>query len=163
MDTKENPHAGQGMVVLDIGGDTGALVVSTPPTMAGLEIEICPAGRRDHQPDEGTGWWSGEWRQHHENRENHAGGHGQDHGHDHVHDDGHGHDHGHDAHNPGPAWPHVAVLPRPVPSGSAHAAVYPGLQAGRYELWVRPAEPTALVVEVVGGEVTTAVWPEPGR
>jgi hypothetical protein len=150
MDTTENPHAGQGMVVLDIGGDIGALVVSTPPTMAGLEIEICPAGRRDHQPDEGTGWWSGEWRQHHEN---HAG--------EHRHDHEHGHEHGHEhhAHGHGPAWPHVAVLSRPVPSGSAHAAVYPGLQAGRFELWVRPAEPTALVVEVVGGEVTTAVWP----
>ena len=36
----ENPHAGQGPVVLDIGGDVGALVVAMPETMAGVEIEI---------------------------------------------------------------------------------------------------------------------------
>ena len=40
----ENPHAGQGPVVLDIGGDVGALVVAMPEAMAGLEIEIRPVG-----------------------------------------------------------------------------------------------------------------------
>jgi hypothetical protein len=40
----ENPHAGQGPVVLDIGGDVGALVVAMPETMAGVEIEIRPVG-----------------------------------------------------------------------------------------------------------------------
>ena len=42
----ENPHAGQGSVLLDIGGDVGALVVSMPPAMVGAEIEIAPVGRQ---------------------------------------------------------------------------------------------------------------------
>lgn len=40
----ENPNAGQGPVVLDIGGDVGALVVAMPETMTGVEIEIRPVG-----------------------------------------------------------------------------------------------------------------------
>ena len=40
----ENSHAGQGPVVLDIGGDVGALVLAMPETMAGVEIEIRPVG-----------------------------------------------------------------------------------------------------------------------
>jgi hypothetical protein len=36
----ENPHAGQGPVVLDIGGKVGALVVAMPDALAGVEIEI---------------------------------------------------------------------------------------------------------------------------
>jgi hypothetical protein len=36
----ENPQAGQGPVVLDIGGDVGALVVAMPASLAGVEIEI---------------------------------------------------------------------------------------------------------------------------
>lgn len=40
----ENPHAGQGAVLLDIGGDVGALVVSMPTDTDGLEVEIRPAG-----------------------------------------------------------------------------------------------------------------------
>jgi hypothetical protein len=36
----ENPHAGQGSVLLDIGGDIGALVVAMPASMLGQEIEI---------------------------------------------------------------------------------------------------------------------------
>ena len=40
----ENPHAGQGSVLLDIGGDVGALVVTMPPAMVGVEIEIAPLG-----------------------------------------------------------------------------------------------------------------------
>jgi hypothetical protein len=31
-------------VVVDIGGDIGALVVTTPPVLEGVEIEICPVG-----------------------------------------------------------------------------------------------------------------------
>ena len=38
----ENPYAGQGAVLLDIGGDVGALVVTTPSTMLGEEVEIRP-------------------------------------------------------------------------------------------------------------------------
>ena len=138
----ENPHAGQGMVVLDIGGDVGALIVSTPAAMAGVEIEICPSRSRGQQPDEGNGWWDGEWRTH-----------------DHPpadHQDGHSHHH-HDDH--GAAWPHVAVIARPSPVGVQHTAVYPGLREGTYDLWVRPAGPTALTVTVTGAQVTTADWP----
>jgi hypothetical protein len=72
MSENENPHAGQGSVLLDIGGDVGALVVSMPPAMVGVEIEIAPVGG------------------------GHA--HGHDHGPDHGHDHGHGHGHGHRPH-----------------------------------------------------------------
>jgi hypothetical protein len=37
---EDNAHAGQGMVVLDIGGDVGALVVSMPASMLGEEVEV---------------------------------------------------------------------------------------------------------------------------
>jgi hypothetical protein len=43
-DSPENPHAGQGSVLLDIGGDIGALVVTTPASMVGVEVEIGPEG-----------------------------------------------------------------------------------------------------------------------
>jgi hypothetical protein len=49
----ENPHAGQGSVLLDIGGDVGALVVLVPDAMLGREVEIAPAGesfRAVHRP-----------------------------------------------------------------------------------------------------------------
>jgi hypothetical protein len=39
-----NAFAGQGAVLLDIGGDVGALVVAMPPEMTGVEVEIRPAG-----------------------------------------------------------------------------------------------------------------------
>jgi ABC-type Zn2+ transport system substrate-binding protein/surface adhesin len=59
----ENPFAGQGSVLLDIGDDIGAVVVAMPAEMEGVEVEIRP----EH-------------------------GHAQAHSHDHHHD-GHGHDH----------------------------------------------------------------------
>ena len=54
MATAENPHSGQGPVLLDIGGDVGAVVVSMPASTEGLEVEIRPAGATadqagDHQ------------------------------------------------------------------------------------------------------------------
>jgi hypothetical protein len=128
----ETAHAGQGAVVLDIGADVGALVVSAPSRLAGAELEICPAGQRCGKPDEGRGWWSGNWRS-----------------------TGHGH-----GHSSEPAWPHVSVLRRATPAGDRYAAVFPGLRAGSYEVWLRPAEPTALVLTVLGGEVTEAAWPQ---
>jgi hypothetical protein len=39
----ENPHAGQGAVLLDIGGDVGALVVTMPASSIGEEFEILGA------------------------------------------------------------------------------------------------------------------------
>jgi hypothetical protein len=38
----ENPYAGQGAVLLDIGGDIGALVVRMPARLVGAEVEIRP-------------------------------------------------------------------------------------------------------------------------
>lgn len=40
----ENPFAGQGPVLLDIGGSHGALVVTMPRRTEGLEVEVRPAG-----------------------------------------------------------------------------------------------------------------------
>ncbi len=52
MTTTENPHAGQGSVLLDIGGDVGALVVTMPEVTLGREVEIRPVtvgrGVHDH-------------------------------------------------------------------------------------------------------------------
>ncbi|MET1059799.1 MAG: hypothetical protein ABWX84_09390 [Nocardioides sp.] len=45
----ENPYAGQGAVMLDIGGDVGAVVVTMPSSMLDEEVEIRPLGVR-HQP-----------------------------------------------------------------------------------------------------------------
>jgi len=45
--------------MLDIGGDIGALVVTMPPSMAGVEIEIAPEGSghaaHGHQHQHGHG------------------------------------------------------------------------------------------------------------
>jgi hypothetical protein len=132
MSTAENPHAGSGMVALDIGDAIGALVVSCPQEMDGAEIEICPAGRRTEAPDEGGDWWQGDWRSHS----------------DHDHSDGHS-----------PNWPHVSVIRRPVDDGEVHAAVFPGLQEGEYELWRRPHDATALTVWVERASVASVDWP----
>lgn len=150
MGSPHNPHAGQGMVVLDIGGDIGALLVEAPASLAGAELEICPSGARNGTPDEGAGWWDGEWHSH--NDTGHA--HGADGGHAHGADGGHAQDHSH-----GPAWPHVEVLARPGGTSSGFAAVFPGLREGRYDLWVRPDGPVALTADVHGGRVTEARWP----
>lgn len=67
---EDNSHAGQGAVVLDIGGDIGALIVSAPSELDGVEIEIRPASPADRTSA---------------------------HGHDHDHDDSYSrHDHEHD-------------------------------------------------------------------
>ena len=63
----ENPYAGQGSVLLDIGGNVGALVVTAPREAVGLEVEIRPAGTHGHH--------------HHD--------HHQDGDHSHHHDPGH--------------------------------------------------------------------------
>ena len=56
----ENAWAGQGAVLLDIGGDVGALVVTMPASLVGLEVEIQPldgphvrAHAHDHAHDPG--------------------------------------------------------------------------------------------------------------
>lgn len=124
----ENPHAGQGMVMLDIGGDVGALVVTMPASMVGEEVEIRPEGS-------GT--------------DDHHDGAAHDHGHDH---DDHGHGHSH--------HPHVAVHERPLQSGTRiPSLVFADLTADHYELYVKGTTDVVLRVEVRGGEVSTAVWP----
>lgn len=117
---------------MDVGGDIGALVVHVPHELIGAELEICPHGARRNTPDDGAGWWQGEWRADH----------------------GTGHHHG-------PAWPHVGVLLRHSPEGPAAAAVFPSLRAGRYDVWERPNGRTTLVADVRGGEVTMARWAQP--
>jgi hypothetical protein len=49
----ENPFAGQGAVMLDIGGDVGALVVTMPSSMVGAEVEIAPTGQVRHEHPHG--------------------------------------------------------------------------------------------------------------
>lgn len=44
------PPSGEASVVLDIGGDRGALVIGTDESLAGREIEV----RRPHLPWDGT-------------------------------------------------------------------------------------------------------------
>jgi hypothetical protein len=143
MGTAENPYAGRGSVLLDIGGDVGALVVVMPPALDGVEIEIKPAAPHGHQAH----------GEHGEHRADQPGGdaHHQDH-----HDHGHEHDHDH-----GPVHhPHVAVVARPVSGGLVHSLVFPELVAGGYELYRKPDGPVELSVSVIGGEVTEARWPE---
>ena len=38
----DNSHAGQGAVLLDIGADIGALVITMPRGLAGREVEVRP-------------------------------------------------------------------------------------------------------------------------
>ena len=65
----ENPFAGQGPVLLDIGDDVGAIVLRLPAGMHGAEIEIHEATESQRHADP------------------------------HDHDGQHAHDHGHGAHH----------------------------------------------------------------
>lgn len=91
MSNSENPWAGQGSVLLDIGGSVGALIVTMPPETEGLEVEIRSA---DH---------------HHVQGHDHEVGHRSDHS--------HGDSHQHHPHvavvaRPGPSQPvHTLVYP----------------------------------------------------
>jgi hypothetical protein len=135
MTEAHNAFAGNGAVVLDIGGDIGALVVAMPAGLDGVEIEIRPVGAEpDHDHD-----------------------HDHDHGHGHDHSDGHGHAHSHSRH------PHVAVVARPSgPSGQSRlpSLVYPELVEGSYELYEKLGGPVRLRATVRGGAVTEATWPD---
>lgn len=148
MSSAENPHAGTGSVVLDIGGDIGALIVTTPAAMVDLEVEIIPTGT-DTRPAARIG--TDESTDHH----HHADGSHHHDGADHAHDS-HG-DHRHDGVLP----PHVAVVPRPAPDGTTiHSLVYGELLEGTYDLYVRPNGPIRLTATVIGGQVTEARWPD---
>lgn len=145
--TAENPNAGQGPVLLDIGGDIGALVVTMPPELVGVEVEIRPVEAAsvligDHDHVTGRGRWPGSGRG----------------AHNHQSVESHDHDH-HDHDHPGMAPPHVAVVARPVGGSVIPSLVFPELSAGSYELYQRPAGPVELTVSILGGEVTHAAWP----
>ena len=45
---EDNAHAGQGPVLLDIGGDVGAAVIVLPADLVGTEIEARPVGADGH-------------------------------------------------------------------------------------------------------------------
>ena len=67
---EDNSHAGQGPVVLDIGGDIGALVIAMPAGLTGSEIEARPvAGLALTNPHD------------HQDGHSHGAGHGHSHGH----------------------------------------------------------------------------------
>jgi hypothetical protein len=130
---EENPHAGQGAVLLDIGGDVGALVVEMPGDMVGVEIEI---RRLDHD---------------------HGADHGADHGPDHGAGQAPGHHHDHD--HGGTHHPHVAVVARPGPQGTIPSLVFPELQEGTYQLTDKGGGPALATTTITGGEVTLLAWP----
>lgn len=149
MPDEENPHAGTGSVVLDIGGDRGALIVVMPADMDGLEVEIIPTGT-DTRPADTVGTAAAD--------HDHAHPHDHSHDHSHDHDHSHTHDHSHDG-DVAPPPPHVAVVARPTPSGSiVHSLVYSSLVEGTYDLYVRPSGPVHLTATVIGGQVTEASW-----
>ena len=53
---------------------------------------------------------------------------------------------------------HVAVHARDLGAGVVHAAVFPGLRWGSYQLWSPDGAP-AMTVSISGGRVTEASWP----
>ena len=127
----ENPYAGQGPVLLDIGADTGGLVVNTDAGLLGAEIEIV-AGlhrRRDAQVHLMP-----------HSKGSHVHGHPDDHKPTHTH------------------GPHAEVLARPLPDGSSQpCAVYPDVTPGWYTLQVLP-HGDCMPVRVHAGTVTIATW-----
>ena len=48
--SQENAWAGQGSVVLDIGGDVGAVVVEMPASLTGFEVEARLEGGAEERP-----------------------------------------------------------------------------------------------------------------
>ncbi len=47
----DHDHAGQGPVLLDIGDDVGALIVSMPANLASAEVELRPHGDSGRGPE----------------------------------------------------------------------------------------------------------------
>lgn len=66
---------------------------------------------------------------------------------------------------PGETWTgrHVSVRERPLPDGAVWAAVFEGLQAGRWEVRVRDrADGPSAVFTVDGGRVSNLYFPSSG-
>jgi hypothetical protein len=116
---------GPGTVVLDLGGDTGALLLEAPPELNGREIEISPSG--------GAMPWDA------------AGG---------------------GASGGGAPWgraapgrrTHALVRERRTAAGVSYAAVYPGLPAAEYTVWLDEHTPVGTIT-VCPGEVARFRWP----
>lgn len=143
----ENPYAGQGPVLLDIGADSGGLVLHTGPDLLGAEVEILPGAHAvAGEPAAASG---------HGNAHGHA--HGHSHGYEgHAHDHSHGYDEGH-THGRHQGR-HAEVLVRPLPDGSTQpCAVYPDLEPGWYTLRVLPQGPW-MNAQVQAATVTTVDW-----
>ena len=52
------------------------------------------------------------------------------------------------------------MVSRPAAAGLVPSLVFGELVEGRYELYQRPDGPVELTVDVHGGQVTEAVWPD---
>ena len=154
--TMENPYAGQGPVLLDIGGDVGALVVVMPPETDGLEVELRPAGATAAGATA-----AGPTTQGHRHTDGHD--HHEHHHHHHHDSDHHDHDHagtaGQEADPAHAAYPHVGVVARPDGAGVVHSLVYPSVTEGEYELYQLPDGPVVMTASVIGGQVTRHRWP----
>ncbi|MET3806564.1 hypothetical protein ABIB25_003580 [Nakamurella sp. UYEF19] len=170
MATEENPNAGQGAVVLDIGGDVGALIVEMPAHMEDLEVEIIPTGTDARPAVEHDAHQHGTDGQSHDHaRDTHSQDHAHEHDHalednhahehDHTHED-HAHDHDHPHSHEAGAPPHVAVVARPTPDGATIYSLVYEIAEGTYDLYVRPHGPIRLTATVTGGEVTQERWPD---
>ena len=132
----ENPHAGQGAVVLDIGDGVGAIIAHLTAADEGAEIEIEALEVEATLPDHT-----------HEPSPDTSGAPAQDHDHDH-----HDHPHTH------PHRPHVAVVGRPTPSGGVlYSAVFPSVPVGTYRLHEPDSGLTRDVV-VTEATVTEVDW-----
>ncbi len=144
-----------GSVMLDIGAGTGALVLFAPAHLDGAEIEISAAGESDAR------------RTHSRVRQRGCGGSGASGG---VPDAGRG---GGSGGVPGAGRGGgsggVPGAGRGGGSGggpdagrgggiASYAAVYPGLAAGTYTIWLDAQTPAGTAV-ICGGQVTTWRWP----
>lgn len=159
----------EGSVMLDIGGDVGALVLHTGANLLLAEVEVSrvdcgyplAAGYQlPHQHHLGEG---------HDDSGGHSHG-GSDDGHSHDVADQHTHSHGGvDAHPNSVSSPsaesaefvalrtHVAVRERRAASGVRYAAIYAGLLSGDYRLWNLDGT-AGDIVTIVGGQVTEHDW-----
>lgn len=115
-------------VLIDIGGDVGALIVTTDESMLLTEIEISPGGSPVAE----------------------AHPHSHDGEHPHSHDGEHGHPTSHRT--------HMAVRERQGPDGVRYAAIYPSLVEGEYELWELDGTTVHTTVQIFGGQITEIEW-----
>ena len=126
-----------GTVMLDIGGDIGALIIMTPAEMLHVEIEVSPVEGAESSDES----WSHSLLPHQHD--------------DHEHGDHEHGDHEHTHHRPGTT--HVAVRERIGPGGVRYAAIFPGLRSGDYTIWNVDGS-VRQVVQITGGAILTVTW-----